>query len=261
MAESESDTDSSYESIDEELDESINEIINDDVTIKLCNAYEVKKMIDSREITNYQNQRPIDKDHIKNTLLPGIQNTRKVYGTVLIAEYRSEQFIMNGQHRIETFKLMNTNDLKEIMVILEFRKIKHKKELINLYNDSNCHQLFNVKKLDGKIGNLMDIITDTWSNFIRPKQKNKNRIDSRELRKKIEERINFDFSENKFMELLKIENNKYLDMCFERALSFNSKLKEEHWTKFKKDGFALGIDKKFIYIDQIREEFCKQNEL
>ena len=247
----------SWDSVDE-FDEDLHIInINDDLIISVVNALTFRDMVLSNQITNYSKQRPINQDHIAKTLLPGIKKSKSVLGSILIAKHNDKNIIMNGQHRTETFKLMNDDELKEINVILEYRKVTNSKDLCKLYNDSNCHMLISVQKLDNKHSELMESITTEWTKFIRAKNKSVNKIDSRELLKKIQTTINFDFDKDEVMEILKKINTQYLDMCYESASNYSISLKEAQWTKVVRTKFSLGIDSKFTFIDQVRKELLK----
>lgn len=228
--------------------------IDDTLNINLMNAFSFISMVMNSKIVNYSKQRPLDKEHIEKILLPGIRKSKTVLGSILIAKYNDKNIIMNGQHRTETFKLMNEKELKDIYVILEYRTVKTQKELRDMYNDSNCHMLISVQKLDEKHSELMDAITSEWKTHIRPKNRSLNKIDSRELLKKIQSTINFDFDKNKIIEILKKINTQYLDMCYETANNYYKRLNEEQWEKVVRSKFALGIDSKFTFIDQVRKE-------
>jgi hypothetical protein len=254
---SDTSSNASWDSVDE-FDDDLHVVnINDDLIITVVNAFVFKQMVLTNQITNYSKQRPINQDHIVKTLLPGIKKSKTVLGSILIAKHDDKKIIMNGQHRTETFKLMNEDELKEINVILEYRKVTNSKDLCKLYNDSNCHMLMSVEKLDNKHSELMDTITTEWTKFVRAKNKSVNKIDSRELLKKIQTTINFDFDKDEVMEILKKINTQYLDMCYESASNYSKKLKEEQWTKVVRTKFSLGIDSKFTFIDQVRKELLK----
>ena len=243
-----------WDSVDDFEEESHTIHKNDNLIVTLMDALAFKRMVLSGKIVNYSKQRPLDKEHIEKTLLQGFRKSKNVFGSILIAKYKDKNIIMNGQHRTETFKLMNDDELKQIYVILEYRKVKNSKELCELYNDSNCHMLISVQKLDEKHSELMDVITGEWKKCIRAKNRSVNKIDSRELLKKIQSTINFDFDKNKVMEILKKINTQYLDMCYQSASNYSKRLKEEQWEKVVRCKFALGIDSKFTFIDQVRKE-------
>lgn len=246
----------SWDSVDENEDEDIPHIVNVDenLTVNVMTALVFMNMIRDKEIINYSKQRPIDEEHIKNTLLPGIRKSKTCLGSILIAQYKDKNIIMNGQHRTETFKQMSNDELKEINVILEYRRVNRKSELCELYNDSNCHMLVTIQKLDQKQAELMDDIMQEWPKFIRSKQRSVNRIDSRILLKKIQTTINFDFDKERFIEIMKKINTQYCNMCYEAAQNYSKKLNEEQWRKAVNENFGIGIDYKMTFVDQIRKE-------
>lgn len=250
----------SWDSVDENEDENVPHIVNVDenLTVTVMTALVFMNMIKDKEIINYSNQRPIDEDHIKNTLLPGIRKSKTCLGSILIAKYKDRNIIMNGQHRTETFKQMSNDELKEINVILEYRKVNKKSELSKLYNDSNCHILITIQKLDKKQTELMEDIMEEWNTpkkeFIRPKDRRGNRIDSRELLNKIQTTINFDFDKKRFIEIMKKINTQYCNMCYETAQNHSKTLTEKQWRKAVDDNFGIGIDYKMTFVDQIRKE-------
>jgi hypothetical protein len=228
--------------------------ISEDLKIRVMDAQVYLKQVLSNQIENYSKQRPLNKEHIEKILLPGISKSKKSLGSILIATYNDKSIIMNGQHRTETFKLMKEDELKEIDLILEYRTIKSTKELCKLYNDSNCHMLISVEKLDERHSELMDNLVSEWKEFIRAKRMSVNKIDSRMLLMKIQSTINFDFDKNQVMKILKKLNVQYLEMCYEQASIYSKSLKEEQWIKVVRSKFALGVDTKFTFIDQLRKE-------
>ena len=64
--------------------------IDDTLNINLTNALSFISMVINGKIVNYSKQRPLDKEHIENILLPGIRKSKTVLGSILIAKYKEK---------------------------------------------------------------------------------------------------------------------------------------------------------------------------